>query len=149
MSNPPKARGTAAETAVVRYLAARGLPAARVTLHGKHDRGDVHVFGGKVAIECKSRRTWHSPADIEKWLAELERECMNVPQCSVGVLVVKRPGSGPANAGDWLCFLRADEWALLSHCGWAGTPDQAAEWVCVNLAHLASVLTVLPAGVLP
>ena len=149
MSNPSKATGTRAEVGAERYLNARGVPTQRVALRGKHDQGDLHILGGKVVAEVKSRRSWHSPADIERWLAELERECMNVPHCSVGALVVKRPGSGAANAGDWLAYLRADEWALLSHCGWAGTPDQAAEWVCVNLAHLASVLAALPAGVLP
>lgn len=156
MSNPSKSKGTAAETAVVRYLTARGVPAQRVTLSGRFDRGDVHIFGGKLVAEIKSRRAWHSPADIEKWLGELERECMNVPQCSVGVLVVKRPGSGPANAGDWLAYLRADEWLTLSagitislYADGLPVPDLAAEWVCVNLAHLASVLAALPAGVLP
>ena len=38
MTNRPKAIGTAAETAVVRYLAAHGFPAAeRRALHGARD----------------------------------------------------------------------------------------------------------------
>lgn len=40
MTNRPKAIGTAAETAVVRYLAAHGFPAAeRRALHGATDHG--------------------------------------------------------------------------------------------------------------
>ena len=42
MTNRPKAIGTAAETAVVRYLAAHGFPAAeRRALHGATDLGDI------------------------------------------------------------------------------------------------------------
>ena len=41
MTNRPKAIGTAAETAVVRYLAAHGFPAAeRRALHGATDLGE-------------------------------------------------------------------------------------------------------------
>jgi hypothetical protein len=152
VSTPSKRSGTTAEVGAEKYLNARGVPTVRQVLRGKHDQGDLHIFGGTIVAEVKSRRTWHSPADIERWMAELERECMNVPQCSVGVLVVKRPGSGPANAGDWLCYLRADEWLALSRWRhpqpWlmAAAPDLAAEWVCVNLAHLASALLALPPG---
>ncbi len=39
MSNPSKAKGTAAETAVVRYARAHGFPHAdRLTLSGRYDR---------------------------------------------------------------------------------------------------------------
>ena len=42
MTNRPKAIGTAAETAVVRYLAAHGFPnAERRALHGATDLGDI------------------------------------------------------------------------------------------------------------
>ena len=114
VTNPPKQRGTLAESTVERLINAL-LPGAarRVALKGNHDAGDVHVWGGKVVLEVKSRRQWASPKQIEAWLGELERECMNVPQCSLGALVVKRPGSGPASAGDWLVYLRADEFGLL------------------------------------
>jgi hypothetical protein len=159
MSNPSKNKGTATETAVVRFLTERGIAAKRETLHGNKDHGDVHIWAGKIVVEVKARAGWHSPADIERWMAELERECMNVPQCSVGVLIVKRPGSGAANAGDWFAYLRSDEWSLLMSnpdtkyvlpsMRSGPTADLAAEWVCVNLVHLAAVLAALPAGVLP
>lgn len=144
MSNPPKARGTAAESAATRYLVAHGVPTVRVALHGQRDRGDLHCFGGKVVCEVKSRRTWPSPGDIERWMGELERECANVHAFAVGALIVKRPGSGPANAGDWLCYVTHEDWATLT-CAPIPRVDLAREWVCVNLGHLAAVLANLPA----
>lgn len=149
MSNPPKQRGTLAETTVERTVNAT-LPGAaqRVALKGSHDQGDVHIWGGRIVVEVKSRRQWASPAQIEAWMGELERECMNVPACSVGVLVVKRPGSGPANAGDWLCYLRADEFALVAYSEPVVNVETAHAWVCVSLATLILMLAVLPGGAL-
>ncbi|WWV91882.1 RusA-like Holliday junction resolvase [Microbacterium phage phiMiGM15] len=42
MSNPAKAKGTAHESAVVRYLNERAIPARRVAQTGALDVGDVH-----------------------------------------------------------------------------------------------------------
>lgn len=150
MSNPPKARGTLAETAVERYINARvGAGAAqRVALKGNSDQGDIHIRGGAIVLEVKSRRKWASPAQIEAWLAETEREATRVPQCSIGALVVKRPGSGVANAGDWLVYLRLDELALLAWGADRIHTDIAHEWACINLAAFASLLRTLPAGAL-
>jgi len=107
MTNPPKARGTAAETAVVRYLRARGLEAHRVALAGVQDQGDVHACGRRVVIEVKSRRGLPSLRDLEAWMAETEREAQHAVDAGhpveVAVLVVKRPGS--AKPEQWTAHL--------------------------------------------
>lgn len=67
MNNSPKAIGTAAETAVVRYLAAHGFPAAeRRALHGATDLGDIT---GTPSLCWETERGMPDPdetrADIE------------------------------------------------------------------------------------
>jgi hypothetical protein len=140
MTNKPKARGTAAETTVQRELTAAGIDAARVTLHGNADRGDIHIRVGKylVVVEVKAYKSWASARQIERWLDEADLEGLNA-DADASVLVVKRPGSGAANAGDWLCYMRADEWEWLAYGSSRGVPARR-EWVCVNLAHLVIVL---------
>ena len=46
MTNPPKKKGTAFESAVVAHIQEHGFPARRVTLHGSADQGDIHVHDG-------------------------------------------------------------------------------------------------------
>ncbi len=66
-----KQKGTAWETAIVRYLAAQGWPAAeRRALSGTQDRGDVFGIVGWV-IEAKNCRAlslaqWVDEATIEQ-----------------------------------------------------------------------------------
>ena len=143
MANPSKGKGTSAETTVTRYLTDSGCDAARVTLHGSADRGDVHVRIGQhrkylIVLEVKSYRSWASARQIERWLDEADLEGLNA-DADASVLCVKRPGSGPANAGDWLCYMRADEWEWLAYGSLRGVPARR-EWVCVNLAHLTAVI---------
>jgi hypothetical protein len=139
--------GTAAETAVLRYLTAHGmLNVARRTLTGSSDTGDIWVDGGTVVLEVKSRNRPHTWADVGDWLAELEREVKHADAagagCSMSALVVKRVGSGPANVGDWFVYLNADDAAYLLTgtgrlgSGWmATTLEQWTTWASYRLAH--------------
>jgi hypothetical protein len=140
MANPSKAKGTSAESAVVRHLVEHGVDAARVTLHGNKDQGDVFIRIGKylITVEVKSYKTWASARQIERWLDEADLEGLNA-DADASVLVVKRPGSGPANVGDWLVYMRADEWEWLAYGSPIGTPARR-EWVCVPLSHMVIVL---------
>jgi hypothetical protein len=82
-----KQRGTAAETAVVRYLQANGHPdAERRTLAGRNDRGDIANIPG-VAVEVKACKA----IDLAGWVDEANVEAKNagVP---VGVVWAKRRG---------------------------------------------------------
>lgn len=107
MTNRSKARGTAAETAVLRVLHAAGHEEARrIVLHGSADHGDIEMptpAGNRLVIEVKS---WDSTADqvsdaqLSAWLGELERERLNAG-ASVGLLVWRRRAVGPSNADRW------------------------------------------------
>lgn len=109
MTNKPKQIGTAAETAVVRYLQASGFPhAERRALRGQLDAGDIagtpgvcwEVKGGAAAKDA-------SDAQVADWLIETATETAN-SESDTGVLVLQRRGVGPKNAGRW--------WAVLP--GW-------------------------------
>jgi hypothetical protein len=98
----PKDIGTAAETAVARYLAANGFPhAERRALRGNLDCGDItgtpgicwEIKGGKAAATA-------SDGQVAAWLDETEAERINA-RADVGILVMRRAGIGPANAGRW------------------------------------------------
>jgi hypothetical protein len=140
MTNKPKATGTRAESAVTTYLTAEGIDAARTALHGSKDQGDVFIRLGKylVTVEVKSYKSWASARQIEKWLDDADLECLNA-DADASILIVKRPGSGAANAGDWLCYMRADEWEWLAYGSPIGTPARR-EWVSVPLSHMVIVL---------
>jgi hypothetical protein len=87
-----KARGTAAETAVVRWLAANGFPyAERRTLAGSADRGDLAGIPGVVAEIKNCRRD-----SLPSWVDEARVEAANagVP---VGVVIHKRVGTTDAS----------------------------------------------------
>ncbi|NBT79096.1 MAG: hypothetical protein EBT04_11705 [Betaproteobacteria bacterium] len=95
-----RAKGTAAETAVVNYLKANGFPDAdRSPLRGVLDKGDVTGIRN-VVIEIKNHRTYAIPA----WLRELEVEATNA-QASKAFLVVKPNGVGASRVGDWWAVL--------------------------------------------
>lgn len=114
MANPSKARGTAAETALLRWLHDNGhAEAVRNPPAGVKDVGDLRCetwvydpdddsgAGAEhpvpVVIEVKAYKDL--AAGINRGLAELEVEMDNAG-ATHGVLVVKRRGKG--DPGDWL-----------------------------------------------
>ncbi len=101
-----KAKGTAAETAVVRFLRAFGFTQAeRRTLGGTQDRGDIAGVPG-VVIEVKNCARQELPA----WVAEAERERDN-DQADLGVVWHKRRGkSDPA---EWFVTMSGWQFAAL------------------------------------
>jgi hypothetical protein len=92
-----KAKGTAAETAVVNYTRANGpwLVERRATT-GAHDKGDL--AGLPCAVEVKNC----ARMELAKWLEEATVEATNA-QAEFGVVVHKRRGKG--SPGDWYCTL--------------------------------------------
>ncbi len=107
--------GTAVESAVVRYLVKNGLHARRVALAGIHDEGDVHVIakdGRCTVIECKGGKQTHNPSrdQVADWYLEAVNELINVGAGGdIPVLVMKRKGTGTANAHDWWAVLELDD----------------------------------------
>jgi len=108
-----KARGTAAETAVVRYLQAEGaIHAERRALRGKHDRGDVAGIPG-VVIEVKD----HARIDLAQFVDEAAREAWAGPVPEVGVAWIKRRGKG--SPGDWYVAMTGAQFiGLLKDAGY-------------------------------
>lgn len=102
-----KALGTAAETALVRYLQAHGFPyAERRALHGSMDLGDVTGTPG-IVWECKAGKAAETASDgqIALWIEETQVEQANA-HADHGVLVVKRKGKGEAQVGCWWAIVR-------------------------------------------
>ena len=97
-----KSIGTPCETGVVNFLKAHGFPhAERRALTGTLDKGDIAGCIG-ICIEVKGGRAAEDASDgqIEKWLAETERERVNA-NADIGILVVKRRGISRTRAGEW------------------------------------------------
>ena len=91
-----KAKGTAAETALVNWLRDNGYEyAERRALTGRLDRGDIAGIPGRV-IEVKSGNKLEIPA----WMKETEVERLNDGALH-GYLVIKPKGLGSANVGSW------------------------------------------------
>lgn len=82
--NPSKQKGTAFETALVRWFEARGILAKRIVLHGNKDEGDIDV--GNFHIEAKNCNS----ISLSAWIKEAEAESVHsgVPV----VVVAKRKG---------------------------------------------------------
>ncbi len=90
-----RAKGTAAESAVVAALHRGGFPEARRNpLAGAKDVGDIG--GLPIAIEVKN----HVKTQLGLWVPEAQREAHNAG-LDVGVVWHKRRGVGLANAQDW------------------------------------------------
>lgn len=101
-----KAKGTAAETAVVRFLREAGFTQAeRRTLSGVQDRGDIAGVPG-VVIEVKNCSRDQLPA----WVGEAERERDN-DHASLGVVWHKRRGT--TDPGRWFVTMSGDQFAAL------------------------------------
>ena len=94
MANRSKARGTSAESAVVRWAQANGFPwAERLVLAGAKDHGDISLVPGRACIvEVKSHASAATgqpgAAQLATWMAETAAECRHAG-ADVGLLVVK------------------------------------------------------------
>ena len=105
-----KQKGTAAETAVVRWLQEQGLKhVERRSLNGVNDRGDIAGIPG-VVIEVKN----HARMALPEWLAELEVEMRN-DKADTGVVIHKRKGT--TNVGEWYATMPVAVWFALLKVG--------------------------------
>lgn len=129
-------KGTAAETAVVRWARANGFPwADRGPLRGAHDQGDVTLCPGVIA-EVKSHAGAASvgqpaQAQLASWMAETETERANA-EADIAILVVKRKGT--SDVGRWWVYVPA--WVLTG--GYDPRPAQYP--VQAAFGHLAGWL---------
>jgi hypothetical protein len=114
MVNKPKAIGTKAETAVVRYARTAGFPAAeRLALAGAADRGDVRLCDaapsghppivlGPVVLEVKAGGAAKNAGAVrlDVWLGETERE-RRAAGADAAFLVVQRINRVLPGPGGW------------------------------------------------
>jgi hypothetical protein len=137
-----KQRGTAGETAVVRWLRVNGWPGAeRRALHGTQDQGDITGCLGLV-WEIKSGHKAETAGDalITEWMRQTDVERGNA-DADFGVLVTKRLGHGPANAGAWWAWITAD--ALVNMRGASQLEPAGYQWTApirCTLHDLALIL---------
>lgn len=106
MTSASKAKGSAAERAVVKFLQANGFIHAERTRAGwADDRGDIDGLPG-VTIEVKAEKR----IDLAGYMGELERE-MKAGKADTGAVIVKRRGT--TNVGAWYAVLPASLWVQL------------------------------------
>lgn len=116
MTNPSKDEGTWCETQVVKAFERAGIPAHRPGLRGVLDHGDVWAgANGQIVVEVKGGQQTRKPSwgQLGKWWAETEVEASRVVACDVGLLVLRRWGSGKAE--DWTVYIELCELVRLLH----------------------------------
>ncbi|KUJ70784.1 hypothetical protein ACZ90_00240 [Streptomyces albus subsp. albus] len=127
MSTRSKAKGTAAEREVVRYLQTWWPAAERRALSGNKDKGDVAGLPG-VVVEVKAAQTQLLAA----WKRETETERINAAAESC-VLVVKRPYKPVA---EWDAYMPVTQTCLVGQ----GALKEGNEWVRMDLALAVGLL---------
>lgn len=87
--NPSKQKGTRAETAVVKYLAAHGIEAHRKALSGAKDEGDIELPGLTMCLEVKTGKQTanYNRSQLKEWLRQAEEEAKNAQQECLLVIV--------------------------------------------------------------
>ena len=109
-----KAKGTVAESALVKFLVGQGFPGAeRRALSGSNDMGDV-TGTPCLAWEVKNHKSY----SLSAWLKETAIEKDNAG-ADFGILVAKPNGIGMNHVGDWWAVMRvADIVDLLRAAGY-------------------------------
>lgn len=99
MTNAPKKKGTAAESAACRWLTGElGFPITRNPPAGAADIGDL--FGvPNMTVEVKNTVT----PNIQAWGRELDKEVANAGT-RFGVVLWSPPGVGMANVDRWVAL---------------------------------------------
>ena len=140
MANTSKSKGTAAESALVRYMRANGYPGAdRQPLRGNRDAGDILLCPG-IVIEVKAHKSAGTGqpghAQLAEWMAQAEAERVNAG-AALCPLVVKRAGT--ADPGRWWAYLPAWACAELMGTGTFPLPQPSAP-ICMALGSLVALL---------
>ena len=109
-----RAKGTLAETALVKYLESHGFPhAERRALHGTEDKGDITGTVG-LAWEVKNHKEYNIPG----WIREIAIEKKNA-KADFGILVVKPNRVGVDAVNQWWAVLTIEDVvALLRDAGY-------------------------------
>lgn len=117
MANKNKAKGTRAESNLVKYLTNAKLEAMRQALHGNTDHGDVLVrlYDGEVCVEevilevkAGQQTVEYSRATKEEWLRQTSAEVRNA-KVRRGYLVIAKHRR---SIDDW------EVWSADGHSFW-------------------------------
>lgn len=102
-----KQKGTATETAVVRFLQENGIDARRLPLSGSKDMGDILISGDKtVTVEVKN----HRAMNLAEWIDEAIAEKINAGT-DLGVVIHKRLRKG--SPADWYVSMPVSEFLAI------------------------------------
>jgi len=133
VANPSKNKGTAAETAVVKYAWSRGfVHAERIALAGANDQGDVVLMRDpKIILEIKAGKSAQTASlgQISKWLDDTQRERDNAG-AKHGFLIVQRQGFGNGRVANWECWTLGDDHGAFVEC------DKAFTTVMVSVENM-------------
>lgn len=101
MGNPNKAKGTRAETRVVKFLESYGIKARRKALSGSKDEGDIEIPDWDICLEVKAGKQTanYSRKQLEEWLRQSHEEEINSNQ--ICYLVIVRYQRDTKNAEVW------------------------------------------------
>lgn len=135
----PKDIGTAAETAVVRYLRTAGWPhAERRALRGVQDAGDITGTPG-LAWSIKAGQYARDPSDkqIQEWLSEADKQHV-AAGAAWFTLVTRRAGT--AAAGRWWAWMPFDMFILLTGGPRTPWPDCPSAAVRMHLETACALL---------
>ena len=111
----PKAIGTAAETAAVKWLRANGWPSAiRLEELGIRNQGDLLICDESPRLTAEVKAGWQSEkagaALRAEWLQQTEDRAVRAG-ADLSVLIVARKGCNPSI---WDAVMPAADWALLT-----------------------------------
>ena len=102
-----RAKGTLAESHLVRWLRENGIDADRHPLRGNLDQGDISGVGN-WAVEVKNHRS----SSYQAWLREAEAERVNAG-AENAVVIHKPHGVGVSDPGKWIAVMTVDQWFRL------------------------------------
>jgi len=121
MGNTHKAKGTAFETLVVKFLRGRGFNKAyRPATKGGYDTGDINGVTSsrrQAVFQCKNQRKFALSEWLDATVEQANQE--EVGRNALPILVVKRPGVGEKSLGDTYAILRLEDLSsLLKEAGY-------------------------------
>lgn len=139
--NKPKAKGTAAETAVVKYVRLNGFGGAdRQPLRGNRDAGDILLCPG-IVLEIKAHKSagagQSGAAQLAAWMSQAAAERYNAG-AALCPLIVKRTGT--TNVAQWWAYLPFQDISdLMGATAHLSFPPATAP-ICMTVGHLITLL---------
>lgn len=102
MANKNKAKGTRAESRVVKYLESHGIKAKRKALSGSKDEGDIEIPELNYCLEVKTGKQTanYNRSQLNEWLRQTYDEAKNAFQ--IGFLVIVRYNRKIEDAEVWM-----------------------------------------------